>query len=161
MYKPSNHKGRRNLHLLEILIPRTTRLSSGCWLFSGGNSKGYGYIEYEGELWPAHRLVFWLCSNEDIESKHIHHVCENPPCINPSHMKALTPSEHIKLHYELRTHSKSKRTHCKRGHEYNPLNTYYMPNGTPSCKECRRRVNRVDKAKRKAKLLVDKYRATM
>jgi hypothetical protein len=29
------------------------------------------------------------------------------------------------------------RTHCKRGHEYTPLNTYIKSNGTRRCRECR------------------------
>jgi hypothetical protein len=29
---------------------------------------------------------------------HIHHTCENPACIEPSHLEAVTPRQHREAH---------------------------------------------------------------
>ena len=28
---------------------------------------------------------------------HVHHTCENPGCVNPEHLVALTVSDHVRL----------------------------------------------------------------
>lgn len=38
--------------------------------------------------------------------------------------------------------SKSKATHCMRGHEFTELNTYIKPEGTRGCRACRRKRER-------------------
>jgi len=44
---------------------------------------------------------------------------------------------------------KNEITHCRRGHEFTPENTYVFPNGKKrTCKECRRITN---EKKKKAK----------
>ena len=41
-------------------------------------------------------------------------------------------------------------THCKRGHEYTEENTYVHPDGTRSCRACRKAVNDKTLAERKS-----------
>ena len=61
--------------------------STGCWEWSGGKSgSGYGYIGFRGRLWRAHRVAWVLTNGEILEGMFICHTCDNPPCINPSHL---------------------------------------------------------------------------
>ena len=45
----------------------------------------------------------------------------------------------------------SGKTHCPMNHEYDEANTYYAPDGTRGCKECRREHTRKWRAAQKAK----------
>jgi hypothetical protein len=42
------------------------------------------------------------------------------------------------------------RTHCRRGHEFTPENSYYRDNGCRICKECNRMYSQTSKARKKA-----------
>ena len=69
-----------------------------CWIWQRKKtSAGYGSCWSEGRSRLAHR-VFWEQRNGPIPKGHeVHHVCNNPSCVNPSHLAVLTHSEHIKL----------------------------------------------------------------
>jgi len=30
--------------------------------------------------------------------QHVHHICENPACVEPTHLEALTKREHVAAH---------------------------------------------------------------
>lgn len=68
----------------------------GCLLWQAYQSEGYGYIKYRGKRVGAHR-VSWIVHNdmEIPEGSVIHHTCHNGICINPKHLKAVTPQENI------------------------------------------------------------------
>lgn len=66
----------------------------GCLLWQAHQSEGYGYIKYEGKKVGAHRVSWALHNNVDIpEGSVIHHTCHNGLCINPEHLRAVTPQE--------------------------------------------------------------------
>jgi hypothetical protein len=68
--------------------------SGKCWQWMGTrNRQGYG--QYNKEL--VHRLALIL-SGETLPARcHVHHICANKLCVNPAHLVALTPSEHLSL----------------------------------------------------------------
>jgi hypothetical protein len=70
----------------------------------------------------------------------LHHLCETPLCVNPSHLKAVTHAEN--MHYY---NSKvPPMTRCIRGHAYVDVG-FYVVNGSKGlerrCKECARLKN--------------------
>lgn len=112
--------------------------ASGCWLWQRGiASTGYGKFHFtraNGDIdGGAHRASYEMFVGPIPSGFHVHHRCEVPACVNPAHLEALSGGEHSRLH-------NARQTHCKRGHEFTPENTYYAPKrpNDRHCRECGR-----------------------
>ena len=58
-----------------------------CWLWLAGKSgAGYGQIRFRDKVYYAHRIVFALTHGYWPEMAC--HSCDNPPCCNPTHLRA-------------------------------------------------------------------------
>lgn len=68
-----------------------------CWEWIGScNPKGYGRFRLNGFEDYAHRQA-WRIKNGEIEDgKHVLHRCDNPKCVNPSHLFLGSNLDNIK-----------------------------------------------------------------
>jgi hypothetical protein len=107
-----------------------------CWLWIGGkSSRGYGMFWYQNKLQGAHRVSYMLFKGKIPKKLVIDHICKNPLCVNPDHLRAMTI-------YENAFRDIPKQTHCKNGHLLNKENVYLENRGSykvRKCMTCRRK----------------------
>lgn len=134
---------------MALCIPVT---ESGCWLWiSTINIGGYGTIRVKGTNVPAHRLSHELFKGPIPDGFEIDHLCRVRCCVNPDHIEAVTPRENLRRSTNFIAANMAK-THCPRGHEYTPENTYqYDKRPHRICKACEKIRASTDKAKARAR----------
>jgi len=66
-----------------------------CWEWQGYRDKNdYGYHQLGDRNFLAHRIAWILSHGEPIPpGLVVMHICDNPPCCNPSHLKLGTKAE--------------------------------------------------------------------
>lgn len=120
--------------------------SSECWEWQGArNAYGYGVfcgsqggVNYTA---MAHRVSFRIASGRLPASLQIDHLCRNRSCVNPAHLEPVTQAENI-LRGQAPSAVRARMTHCSRGHEFTPDNTYLYPNGNRRCRACQKAYRR-------------------
>lgn len=68
-----------------------------CWEWFGAtNDAGYGQIHKDGKIVYAHRVSYELATGEELPSDVVLlHECDNPPCVNPNHLKPGTHQDNV------------------------------------------------------------------
>ena len=95
---------------------------SGCWEWTGYRSHdGYGQFTLFGKGWRAHRASHVLFIGEIPDGYFVLHSCDNPPCVNPAHLRAGTPKENVQDMVERGRAGKHMRQKCPKGHVYDKM----------------------------------------
>jgi hypothetical protein len=67
---------------------------SGCWPWTGSKDRaGYGHFVADGKSHGAHRYVYQRTNGPIPAGMFIMHTCDNPPCVNPAHLRLGTPRD--------------------------------------------------------------------
>ena len=71
---------------------------SGCWLWTGARDPlGYGRLTFRRRNYLAHRWVYTELVGPIPERHALHHRCENPSCVRPSHLEPLLYKAHSRI----------------------------------------------------------------
>lgn len=109
---------------------------SWCWTWTGSKtSKGYGSF-YLGKdrrgrqrTGVAHKMTYELAHGPVPRRRGkrlvIDHRCRNRACVNPEHHELVVEPVNV-ARGESPSARHARKTHCPRGHEYSPENTYVL-----------------------------------
>lgn len=127
--------------MLDRIEERVKKTESGCWIWQGCLSHGYGMIKIPAET-PSGattvgvHVLAWREKNGPVPAGlELDHVCRTRACCNPEHLEPVTRRENL-LRSPLSAASRlSARTHCPRGHELSGTNLV-RSEPTRTCRIC-------------------------
>lgn len=139
------NRNRFKKRTLDIVLANATQDQKGCLVWNGRkNADGYGSVKFKNKESLVHRLSWSFHNKQDIpKDLCVIHSCDNPPCINPQHLRIATQQENIRdmdikgrrvLPPSIRPYMKKK--NCKNGH------LLEIRSGRPICKICQRAASR-------------------
>ena len=106
-----------------------------CWGWDGAHSSAgyarffYGEVGYQAGRWLWEQLYGYVPKTYDMD-----HLCRNRACINPDHLEPVPHQENLARGI-VGSRNKIK-THCKRGHPFDKVNTYIDREGYRQCVTC-------------------------
>ena len=83
---------------------------SGCWEWQGASSYGYGVMMRNRQRLRVHRLSYELWRGSIPEGMVMRHSCDNPCCVNPSHLEYGTQAENVQDIVNRGRHGRRKLT---------------------------------------------------
>ena len=93
--------------------------NSGCWLWLGAVDRGgYGKFKHGGRVILPHRFSYNQFVGQIPRELEIEHICQQPCCVNPEHLRAVTHLENMARADCSTNNWNRKKTHCKRGHPF-------------------------------------------
>lgn len=119
---------------------RKVRLApTGCLVWAGALSHGYGRFKMGGATYLAHRLAWVEHHHQPIpDGLTLDHLCRVPSCVNADHLEPVTRGTNV-LRGDGLTAVNSRKTHCPRGHSLTDDNLIpaNLRQGGRACRACR------------------------
>ncbi len=123
--------------------------TTGCYLWLGFITQGYGRIGVNKKYYRAHRYTWMLAGNELPQWPLVlDHVCNNKACVNPDHLRVATHRQNI-LRGNAPSAANAAKTHCIRGHALEGDNVRFTGHSR-WCRACDRERNVGNEKRREA-----------
>lgn len=90
--------------------------TKGCWIWDKPTNRGYGQFGLNNKTISAHRASFLVHGISLIPLMPIDHSCRNRLCVNPKHLKFVTPHRNTLENSESLPAQNKRKTHCPKGH---------------------------------------------
>jgi hypothetical protein len=69
---------------------------TGCWIWTGHRTvDGYGMFRVNGVCIRTHRAAYQFFRGPIPDGLHVLHRCDNPPCMNPEHLRLGSNADNI------------------------------------------------------------------
>jgi hypothetical protein len=107
----------RAIDLLPARFWSKVQKTPTCWLWSGGTTKGYGRVWWQGRVASAHRLAYESIVGIVPDGYELDHVCRNRHCVRPEHLKAVDHRTNVVLGTGPSAINHAK-VCCPKGHPY-------------------------------------------
>lgn len=126
-------------HMARYFWPKVL-VTDTCWLWTGGRGRKYGVWTPPKESGTrgrvAHRFAYESLVGPIPTGLELDHLCQNPPCVNPTHLEPVTREENMRR-------VRGRATHCPNGHDLSVDNNKYVrASGYYSCRACGRELAR-------------------
>lgn len=134
-----------------------------CWEWRGySNSLGYGilskFVGGKKQRFRAHRISLAIDGRDPHDNLACHH-CDNPKCVNPSHLFVGNQVANMRDCFAKGKHNNGSKSHCKYGHPFTGSNLRFTTNGHRLCVACARKQSKLVKARKRDALRAAKVSA--
>jgi hypothetical protein len=140
-YEVSTHGRIRSTDRTVVRSDGQRRTYKGITLKPGRMPTGHlcVILSYPGQRWTArvHRLVAAAFLGPCPEGKEVRHLDGNPANNDLSNLAYGTRSENRLDRVVHGVDHNARKTHCKRGHAFDDVNTYSRPEGGRRCRACK------------------------
>lgn len=121
---------------------RLRETADGCWEWAEYvDEKGYGRFWDGSRTIRAHQYSYSALVGDVPAGLELDHLCRNRRCANPYHLDPVTHAVNMARSDNILLANAAK-SHCLRGHEFTPENTYAKNDGGRQCRACDRERTR-------------------
>lgn len=115
--------------LIERFMERVEVRDDGCWEWTGSKTSGeFDYPRFcvgKADYVLAHRWSYERHVGPIPDGLTIDHLCRFTLCVNPDHLEPVPNVVNV-MRGDGACARNSRKTHCKRGHEFTPENTHVV-----------------------------------